>query len=224
MSPDPFQERRQRIIKHVNHDHKPELTRYLQHFAGLPYHVASSAPELRDVSFECMLIRVGGDQEHSVPFDPPLSSWDDIRSRLVEMDASAKKSLGRQDDKVTITEYTPPWGLDLPSAIGVCFWFFCYTYRSAVVPGSTPWNIAQKVFPGGAEWFLWVVNALFWPVILVHFGEMVVFERTRLTKANVERGSGLWFAWVATCFLEGYPSMKRFDRLVAAKRKNAKSQ
>ncbi|KAI6781810.1 uncharacterized protein J7T54_004976 [Emericellopsis cladophorae] len=207
------------IITHVNKDHQDSLRRYLQHFLAI-HPVESDGPELTDVSFDRLLIR-NGDTEHAVPFTPPLTSWSEIRGRFVAMDNEAKETLGEAEKNgIVIREYTPPEGFGIVVFTGVAFYFACYTFLDTITrPASTSHSLIQACYPGGVDWFRWLVKAIFWPVVTLHTGEAIGFDLTRLTPHGVRRGSALWLAWVANCWIEGYTSWKRIDKLIA--RKNA---
>lgn len=209
-----FEQRRRRIINHMNNGHQQELTHYLQHFACVPHNIASASPELRDISLERMIIRVSGNHEYTVPFAPPLSSWEEIRSRSVEMDATARASIY----DITITEYASPKGFGAFVFSLVSFYFACYISLPWVVPGSTAWNILETVFPGGPAWFRFIVKMIFWPVVAIHTSEAVVFDRTRMKRHGVQRWSNLWWKWEANCWIEGITAWKRIDAIIATKR------
>jgi hypothetical protein len=214
--------RQQRILNHVNRDHKEALSHYLPHFANVPAAAAStpsSPPELLDVSLEQMIIRAGDGQVHTVDFAPPLSAWDEMRVRLVEMDSDARDALY----DVTITEWAPPQGVAAVVFCAVGFYFLSYASLPLVVPGTTPWRILESVFPGGAATFRWLVKAIFFPVLGIHIVEAVALDQTRLQRHNVPRWSKLWWQWELNMFVEGFTCWKRIDAMVEAK-KAAKAQ
>jgi hypothetical protein len=218
MASDSFEERRQRIIKHLNRDHQPELSRYLEHFASLPRDTASSNPQLIDVSLDRLLIRAGDGSDYSVPFVPPLSSWDEIRSRTVAMDAAARAALGGPSSNITLTEYAPPQGFGAFVFGAVLFYFFSHATLPWVQPGTAAWSIVSTIFPGGPLRYRWVVKSIFWPVIMLHTAEAVIMDLTRLRKHGVSRGSRVWWLWVTNCWVEGITTFKRIDGVIAAKR------
>ena len=51
-------------------------------------------------------------------------------------------------------------------------------------------------------------------VLAIHVFETGFIQQTRLRKHGVAVGSGVWFAWIASTFFEGFGSIKRFDREV----------
>jgi hypothetical protein len=51
------------------------------------------------------------------------------------------------------------------------------------------------------------------PVLVIHLVECWWLDRTRL-RGKMDRMSGVWWAWMGCCFLEGLTAFKRFDREV----------
>ncbi|PNY24324.1 Uncharacterized protein TCAP_05736 [Tolypocladium capitatum] len=205
--------RRNRIVAHMNQSHTRELTHYLRHFAGASRRAASS-PSLCDVTLQGMRIRAGGN-DYAVPFTPPLDAWDDAKGRIIEMDATARRGLGISD--VYITEYVPPQGTDIVVFGAVVAYFTSVASLPWVVPGSSFWRILTAVFPGGPEWFRWIVAIIFLPVLAIHLTEAFFFDR-KLQRHGVDRWSGLWWRWVATCFVEGVCSFRRMNNIIAQKK------
>lgn len=206
-----------RIISHMNSSHSSSLSDYLQHYNHVPLRAASS-PTLVDISLSAMSIRDGSHTIHSVPFSPPLSSFTDARARTVAMDRTARHALGPR-----IVSYDRPRG---PLAIGIvigCLTFYILmATRWFIVPGTFVYDVLLAWFPGGSERVLWIVEKGSVAMIVVHVSETVLLERTRLRKYRVVRGSGLWWAWVVSCFVEGFDSFKRIDKQV--KRQEEKIQ
>lgn len=205
--------RKDRIISHMNRDHTRNMTNYLRHYSSLTKRQAAN-PSLRDVSLDTMHIRAGG-FNHTVPFVPPLKTWDDIRPRLVEMDAAARKALGLSD--ITVTTYLPPRGADWLVFFGVTFYFASAAYLPWLVPDSTAWGLLDKGFPGGADMFRWLVKVIFVPVLGIHVVECYLLDRWRLSRHGVEPFTLTWLMWEVSCFFEGLPSWRRFDAHVAKK-------
>ncbi|KAF4343686.1 integral membrane protein [Fusarium beomiforme] len=213
--------RKNRIVSHMNKDHTREISYYLRHYAHLSASAASS-PEFRDVDLNGITIKSNDGKEHFVPFSPPLSSWAEVKDRIIEMAITARERLGLSD--VIITAYTPPEGLGIFVTGSVLFYFFCAGTLPWVQPGTRIWELLNEGFPGGATYFHWLVNAIFWPVIGIHLFECFIFDR-KLQRHGVERFSGQWWLWLSNCFFEGYPSFKRVDGIVARKQdKTGKNQ
>ncbi|KAH6900069.1 hypothetical protein B0T10DRAFT_14459 [Thelonectria olida] len=203
---------KKRIISHMNKDHTRELSYYLRHYARTSASAASS-PEMRDVDFNGMRISARGG-EHTVPFEPPLTGWAECRGRIVDMAHTARNALGLSD--IVITSYTPPQGFGRVVFGSVVFYFLCVATLPYVDAESPVWPLLQAYFPGGPEWYRWVVKTIFWPVIGIHIFECAMFDG-RLKRHGIERFTGVWWAWQLTCFFEGFPSFKRLDSVVAKK-------
>ncbi|KAF5671018.1 integral membrane protein [Fusarium heterosporum] len=213
--------RRDRIVSHMNREHTREISYYLRHYARLSASAASS-PTLKDVDFKGMKIKTQDGKEEFVPFTPPLSGWAEAKERIVEMADTARKALGLSD--VIITAYTPPEGLGIFVTGSIIFYFFCAAALPWVQPGTRPWELLNQGFPGGATFFCWLVNTIFWPVIAIHVVECFFFDR-KLLRHGVERFSATWFLWITNCFFEGYPAFQRLNGIVARKQdKSGKAQ
>ena len=215
--------RKNRIISHMNNDHARELTHYLRHFAHLPA-TAASQPTMRNVDLQGMVISARG-KEYTVAFTPPLESWAEVKTRIIEMDSIARENLGISD--VYVTEYTPPEGMDIVVFVSVIFYYCCAAGLPWVVPGSQIWAGLTDFFPGGPRLFCWLVKTIFVPVLGIHLVECYFFNK-KLHKHGIDKATsgGLWWKWQLDCFIEGFPSFNRVDRIVAKKvaEKNAKKQ
>ncbi|OAA79248.1 hypothetical protein LEL_02734 [Akanthomyces lecanii RCEF 1005] len=207
--------RKDRIISHMNRDHTREMSNFLRHYNSLSKRQAAR-PSMRDVSLDTMHIRAGG-FNHAVPFVPPLRGWDDIRPRLAEMDAVARRDLGVSD--ITVATYVAPRPADWIVFCAVTFYFVSAASLPWLVHGTTAWSLLNGGFPGGAPMFRWLVKVLFVPVLGIHVTECYLLDRLRLSRHGVERFTGIWLLWEVSCFLEGLMTWRRFDELVAEKQK-----
>ncbi|GKT47138.1 uncharacterized protein ColSpa_07319 [Colletotrichum spaethianum] len=209
---------RDRIMAHMNQDHKRELSLYLRHYAGLG-RSAATAPWLKDVTLEAMTIAAGGlgGKEYRVAFDPPLKSWADMRPAVVEMARASRQALG--DSDITVQHFAPPQGFDVVVFGAVSFYFVCWLTLGFVLPGTPIWSFLHSVFPGGPRFYRWLVKSIFLPVLGIHLAECYWFHRTRLQKHGIEFGTGLWWTWIGSLFFEGLCGFRRFDAIVVAKKK-----
>ena len=215
------QEQRDRIMSHMNRSHTRELTHYLRHYCSLSRRETRGA-SLRDITLQAMRIRAQG-TDYVVHFHPPLASWSDVRPRVVDMDATARKALGISD--IYVTKYAMPCGpLELAFFVGVCSYFACLASLPFITPGSGAWSLLQSQWPGGAAGFRWVIKAMALPVVGIHLVEPFILHRSRLSKHGVDAGTPVWWMWVTGCFLEGFTTFSRFDRVVAEKRAQKESK
>ncbi|KAJ0125231.1 integral membrane [Diaporthe amygdali] len=226
-----------RTITHMNKDHTDDMSAILRHFSHLSASQAADA-ELLDLDLKAMTIR-SASGVHTVPFAPPMDSWDDRRARLVAMTADARTALGLDVAEEAshapapapgsssgsgalpaAPRYVPPQGTDWISFAGVSFYFLCagLVYGGLVTPGSPPWRALEAVrFPQGPVGFIWIVESIFLLVLGIHVAEAWWMDRSRLAPAGVPRGSKVWCLWVGNTFLEGVPAYRRWDRVVKAK-------
>ncbi|KAG6149875.1 hypothetical protein E4U28_006437 [Claviceps purpurea] len=205
---------RDRIIAHMNQLHSRELTHYLRHYRGLTTRQSAGAT-LHDLTLQGMRIRARG-IDHVVNFNPPLQSWTQVRQRVVEMDAVARDGLGISD--IYMDRFYMPDLLGSLVMIGVGSYFISALCLPWIKPGLFLWGLLDMHFPWGAETFRWLVKMIFLPVLGIHILEPLYFDMSRLRKHGVDRGSGLWWMWIVSCFLEGFTAFKRFDRVIASRK------
>ncbi|KAI0837269.1 hypothetical protein F5Y06DRAFT_85633 [Hypoxylon sp. FL0890] len=204
-----------RIIGHMNADHAKELEEYLRAFNGLSASAARGA-QIADMTLDAMTIKTASGT-HTVAITPPLSSATDARVRLVDMSQRAKQKLGLSD--IVVSVFTRPQGVGVFSFLGVALFIVSAATYSLLQPGTAAWEVLDEVFPYGAAGYKWLVKAMVIPVLIIHVTEAWWLARTRLYTHGVEAGTGLWWLWVACTFMEGWPGVVRFDRLVEAERK-----
>ncbi|KJZ80451.1 hypothetical protein HIM_00301 [Hirsutella minnesotensis 3608] len=208
------EERRDRIISHMNRAHSRELSHYLRHYAGASRRDAAN-PELCDLTLQGMRIRANG-TDYAVPFAPPLDSWNDVKQRIIDMDATARDRLGISD--VWVDRFAPPAGFDCVVFGAVLFYFGCFATLPWVLPGTSFWSAVDSIFPGGVEWYKWTVRILFLPVLGIHVTEALIFDR-KLQRHGIDRWTSTWWLWVSSCFMEGVMAFRRLDKIVADKRR-----
>ncbi|KAK1761085.1 putative integral membrane [Echria macrotheca] len=213
-----------RTIQHMNKDHKQDLSHLLQHFLHLTP-TESSDPEMLDIDLDSLTVLSGPSRtRQTIPFNPPMTTFDERRTRLVAMTHTARESLGITsspgDSPKIQVGYDRPRGTEWITLIGVILYFICFAaVRAGLVEKSTVlFNLVDTFFPGGAGTFRWVVETIFWPVLGIHLGEAWWFERSRCRPSGIPRGSAVWFLWLGNVFFEGYGTFLRFDRLLTKAR------
>ncbi|KAK5660704.1 hypothetical protein OQA88_12069 [Cercophora sp. LCS_1] len=220
-----------RTIAHMNKDHRTDLAHILQHYNKLSATEAAD-PEMVDIDLESMTVLTdGGKTTRIVHFEPPMGSFDERRTKLIEMTMKAREALGvvPEDDghghghgtasgKVVVAEWHPPQSLlEWAVVVGVLLYFVSFaTVRAGWFDrGTQGWRYLElSPFPGGAKGFRWLVEAMFWPVVGIHAGEMVLFDIKKTAKYGLKRGSAVWFLWMVNVFVEGVGAFKRFNRVV----------
>ncbi|KZZ91413.1 hypothetical protein AAL_06649 [Moelleriella libera RCEF 2490] len=205
---------RDRIISHMNQQHSRELTFYLRHYQGLSIAQAAGA-SLRDVTLKEMRIRAQG-TDYTIPFNPPLSSWSEVRGRVVAMDATARAGLGISD--ILMDRYYGPGFFDKCLMGLVVFYFFCLFSLPWFVPGTRAWKFVSTYLPFTPEFWRWEIKFVFWPTQIVHLAENFYLDYSRLGKHGIDRWSPVWWQWIVSNYFEGIMAYRRFDRVIAAKR------
>jgi hypothetical protein len=207
---------KQRIVSHMNADHQISLSYYLRYYKQLSSREAR-LPTLSDISFESMTITAVDGRTYTVPFDPPMKSFAEARTRVVDMDRECREALDISN--VRITEYEPPRKPAHIVVFGLCVMAFTFfATKDRIVPGTWFYDNVLPWFPGGPEWFHWTVKIVGPLTLAIHTFETWNLDRTRLRKYGVERGSALWFKWILSCYIEGFGCYQRIDATVKRKK------
>ncbi|KAF2036242.1 hypothetical protein EK21DRAFT_83944 [Setomelanomma holmii] len=209
---------RQRIIKHMNADHQDSVRRYLEAYSNKSIFQTRNA-RMIDISLDQMEFDCNG-QQHTVTFDPPMKSLSEARERVVQLDKEALKKLGRSD--ITIDRYIPP-----ATKLGHLFNFSQCLFSYLFLPSASNWQPGSLLYdnllyhvPNFAAFVAqigwWVVVAFMIPI---HFIEAGIIGRRLRKQHGLTPLDGVWWAWTASCFVEGFTAMWRLDSLVEEKRK-----
>jgi hypothetical protein len=202
----------------MNNDHADSVALYAQHFCKLSRSTARGA-KLEDIDLDGMTISASGNQ-HRIPFSPPMKAFAEARTRTVDMDREARAALDISSTK--ITSYIPPTSAFHVFVFSACtFMFGNFIFYSRIIPGTLFYDKVLAHFPGGPEMFKWLVRTIALPVLAIHFGEAYMMDKTRLRKYSVQRGTALWWKWIASCFVEGYGCWVRIDEEVKRKEEEA---
>ncbi|CAG7979223.1 unnamed protein product [Penicillium nalgiovense] len=206
------------IIKHMNADHQDSLILFLQAYCGITSTQAKNA-QLEELSTSNLIITSQGTR-YSVPIEPVMKDYSEARGRMVAMHKESLKRLGRSE--VTLTEYRAPRGIEAVIFV-LCLLFYVTCFqRSNLQPGS---DLYEYLGLQRIPWFPRIVCILHPYVVAIHIVETIALAVTQLKPLNVPALSGLWWKWVASCFVEGYGSFKRIRQIVKEqKAKNGKSQ
>lgn len=203
------------IVKHMNADHVDSLQLYLQAFCGITAREARDA-SLEDLSLSQLILRAQGTR-YMVPVDPPMEDYSEARGRLLALRKESLEKLGRSD--VTLTEYRAPRGFQ-----AVIFALCLYTYASCfrrdnLLPGSFVYeNLGYKFVPDFAHFVYNIQPLLFPSVVGIHLLESALLAVKRLKPLGVPFMSGLWCAWVASTFVEGFGAFQRIGQIVKEER------
>lgn len=213
---------KQRIITHMNNDHQDSLVRYLEHFCRLSSFSARNA-RLSDITFDHLVISTYAGSAHIVPIHPSMTSWSDARPRVVAMDAEAVAGLNRSN--ITVKKYALPTGLMWLHLCLVFVIMSIFPRKENFQPGSLVYDNLFVYTPGFARFCLQMRPLTLFLMATFHPGESVYMHLSRLRKHTVPTCSVLWWKWVLSTFVEGYPAFLRFNGIVREeewKKANAK--
>lgn len=206
---------RERVLSHMNTDHQVSLLAYLRVYCKVTAN-SSYTPKMEDINLLSMVISYGGSR-YSVPFDPPMKSIRDARSRLVDMHSRCLEQL--QESDITIREYTSPKGLHAV-VFGLCLsGYICLSQRSNFLPGSLLYSAIFQYFPKFANLLYVVQPALLSTMVLIHVVEAWFMAVKVLKPHRVYAFSGLWWKWMISTFIEGYGAFQRTESIVQKERK-----
>ncbi|KAG7008152.1 hypothetical protein G7Y79_00007g022770 [Physcia stellaris] len=203
----------------MNADHSDSLIRYLRHYHGLSSFAARQA-QLTYITLKTMTISTSlppsSSNSYAVTLDPPLQSWAEARARLAEMDGEACKGTGCSN--ITVKRYASPKGTMVLN-FAMCLWtIITFSTRSNFVPGSLYHWIFFRHVPGFAKFCYTIQPFLFYLMLVVHFSEVLYLAKRRLEKHTVPMFSQLWWKWVLSDSVEGFPALLRFDAIVQEER------
>ncbi|RLL92977.1 hypothetical protein CFD26_100316 [Aspergillus turcosus] len=205
------------IIKHMNTSHADSLSLYLRAYCGVSAHYAQPAV-LQDISLSDLLITAKGTR-YSVPIIPPMTSLSEARARVVAMHKESLQRLGLSD--ITIREYRPPHGFQIVSLALVVATLVVFSRRSNFLPGSVFYEmVGLEAYPAFTRFCYDVAPVVVGLMLGAHLLEATLLAVKRLRPHGVRFGSGLWFAWVVSNFVEGFPVWRRFDQMVREERMN----
>jgi len=151
-----------------------------------------------------------------------MKSYTETRVRVVEMDKIARAALDISSYRITTYE-GPKTVIHriVPPLFILCL--LTAVFHSHIIPGTYIYDTVLQYYPGGPEWFKYIGKMAAVPALVTHVGESWYFDRSRLRKYGVERGTGLWWMWMGSCMLEGFACFQRVDWQIDAKKKAAES-
>ncbi|KAF2005313.1 integral membrane protein-like protein [Amniculicola lignicola CBS 123094] len=212
---------KERIIKHMNADHQDSVRRYFEHAQGVSAIRARNA-RMTDISLTEMKFSTGS-TETSMAFDPPMKSLREARERLVQLDKDTLVSLSRSD--IAVTKYIPPYvhPAHLFNFSSCLLTYIVYSRPAHFRPGSLFFDNLFYKFPGFANFSLTIQPWLMTIMLAIHIYESSLMIR-KLGKHGLTAYDGVWWGWLASCFVEGVTSFKRLDGLIAEKKKEKEAK
>jgi hypothetical protein len=212
---------KQRIITHMNNDHQDSLIRYLEHFCHLSSSSARHA-KLNDITFDHLVVSTHKGSTHIIPIQPPMTSWSEARPRFVAMDSEAVAGLDRSN--ITVKKFLKPTGVGLLHSCVVAIILIVFPRRENLQPGSLVYDNILVYTPGFARLCLALRGLTLFLILGLHSLETVYMHTSRLRKHTVPTFSALWWKWVASTLLDGYPAIARFNSLIEEESKRTKVQ
>lgn len=199
----------------MNEDHQDSLIRYLRHYNQISSFSARTAT-LSAVDLSALTISTCptplATRTYQIPTNPPLNSWADARPRFVAMNNEACSGLGCSP--ITVKEYVPPSGLMLVN-FSLCFWTLStFCRRAHFVPGSLYYAFLFQYIPSFSSFCYTIQPLVFYAMVAVHLAEIIYMERSRLRRHTVRMFNRVWWTWLLSDFVEGWPATMRLDRLV----------
>lgn len=199
----------QAIIAHMNRDHRLALEDYLYVYGKVPITSHIRFVRMQNIELECMTLQfthkeLETDVEKIILLEPPLKDWNEARPRLVEMAHSAAAKRGLSTIQVndmrypsTVAEYALICAIFLP--------FLCYKFRGLLQWLPLP-SVVLKFLDNDQ-----VLGGIIIFAIVAHFIEVVAILRPKLHFYRVP--TDFLIEWYVFGMLEGYPCIKRLDRL-----------
>lgn len=179
---------------------------------------------MTDISLNEMKFSCNG-QQHTIAFDPPMKSLREARERVVQLDKDAVQILGRSD--VSVDKYVPPH-VNLGH-----LWNFTQCVLAYILlpipsnwqPGSIIYDLFLYRFPSFAN----LIASVGWYVVVlimipIHLTESAIIARRLRTKHGLTPLDGVWWAWTASCFVEGVTAKWRLDGLVEQKKQEKEAK
>ncbi|EEA21665.1 integral membrane protein, putative [Talaromyces marneffei ATCC 18224] len=214
---------KQRIVSHMNSDHRDSLSMFLVIYNKVPYTQAQTA-QIEEIRLSGMTISTADYPDRAkssrtnffVPFEPALNGYEEARHKVVEMHKHCLKTLGQSD--ITIQEYRRPRGFSAFMFTVCLVTFIAFSRRSNFQPGSELYSRLLQYVPDFATFCYKIQPLVIGGMVIIHSIEAIHMSIYRLRPHNVAIGSRLWFLWVLNDFVEGFTALQRFDALVEEKR------
>lgn len=199
----------QRILAHMNKDHRLALEDYLYVYGGVSVTDQITNVRMLNIELEYMTLQfhhgdVGFDIEKTILLEPPLKDWAEAKERLVTMahQAADKRRLSyiQVNDMSypgTILEYFVIIAAQLP--------LICYTYRQVLYWLPVPLAVKQYL---DSDLKLLGVAVL---ALLIHLFETLFLLRPRLEFYRVP--TDFLIEWYLFGILEGYAPVRRLERM-----------
>lgn len=202
-------EMKDRILKHMNKDHRLSLFDYLEYYGRVPLDGLDpkNRVEMVDIELDHLTLQYSSHFEQRVSrridLQPPLKSLAGAREKLVEMAHTAATALGVSPTQVKHYKWPQTPGAWLSSSTGLIL----------VLGGLThEFGLAKRFYPTYDQSLQRFRLFLVLFLILIHIGECILIMRPLMKKYRVPYD--VRPQWYLSCVLEGFFSWVRFKSLV----------
>ncbi|EPS44167.1 hypothetical protein H072_1824 [Dactylellina haptotyla CBS 200.50] len=217
---------RTRVLNHMNKDHEYDIKLYLIHRLSYPKTLllpsSSSSVKLSDIQTTHIAITVDNETKE-IPFNPPMNSLADSRTRVVEMTRQAEAALGVNRDMVAIKPvWLPPQtGGELAILAALILGIHILFFPSTLLPGGFLRSTVLKDLPQVADWMHQQVWWGYWMYVSLHVGETLWFVWGVVGRYWVVPGIDIGTAglWIIDTLIHGYPAIKRWKKMVEIQKK-----
>lgn len=208
----------QRIVTHMNKDHKLALEDYLYVYGGVPITKKIKHVRMHSIELECMTLQfmhddIDYDVEKTILFQPALKDWSEAKSKLVTMahEAAAKRNLSH----IQINDMSyPDTVVEYIVIIAVLLPFICYKWRKVLWWLPIPSSVASFLDNDN------VLRGVMLFAFLTHLLESWALLRPKLNFYRVP--TDFLVEWYLFGLLEGFAPVKRLERMARAKMRENK--
>lgn len=167
---------------------------------------------MTDIDLEHIKVQASG-KTYSIPFHPPMQSFNEARHRLVEMDRVAALYLKKSD--ITVKRFVPPYGVYAIGFILTVGGLAAFSQRWWFEPGGLVEQLLGPQYgPQLAAIGHRIQPRLFYGILAVHAAEVVYFTRYTLTEHSVSIRAPQFWLWALSVFIEGIGAQSRFKKTV----------
>ncbi|AMD22526.1 HHL244Cp [Eremothecium sinecaudum] len=199
----------ERIMLHMNKEHKTAIEDYLVYYGKVPMTEKISDIWMIELEKDHFTLQFKHSElelelQKTIIFDPPLKDWSEAKPRFIEMSKEAAAGRGYSHIQVKDIDYpsVQEWLLIALIYLPVLIYFKRDVIDSVPLPEIVYEVISQDVA------LLGIIAGVF----ICHNIECYVLLRPRLVKYRVPKDYSI--DWYFFGLLEGYSAIKRFDRMV----------
>ncbi|GMM35439.1 hypothetical protein DASC09_027640 [Saccharomycopsis crataegensis] len=210
----------QKILAHMNKDHKLALEDYLVVYGDVKMDDKISDIKLKNIEKSQLIISfkhrdVDFEIEKYIPIEPPMENvLSDSRPRLVQMakDAAAARGFSHVQIKKMVYPNKPANFVLLFLVGNLIFAFFKPTlYYDTFWNGQLGVSSANPVLSFLRKY----TSTILYATVVCHLMETMLILRPKLNKYRVP--TDIRIEWIIAAFFEGFGAIKRFNTLIPKK-------